>query len=86
MLGAFLAGYLYRCKPKIAWAAVGEMVGTGLLAPLVSALLIAPFLMGKAIPLLALIPSFLASTVAGTILGIIALIFLQRADIIHLQR
>ena len=86
MLGAFLAGYLYRCKPKIAWAAVGEMVGTGLLAPLVSALLIAPFLMGKAIPLLALIPSFLASTVAGTILGIIALIFLQRADIIHLRR
>jgi energy coupling factor transporter S component ThiW len=86
MIGAFLAGYLYRCKPKIAWAAVGEMVGTGLLAPLVSALLIAPFLMGKAIPLLALIPSFLASTVAGTILGIIALIFLQRADIIHLQR
>jgi energy-coupling factor transport system ATP-binding protein len=86
MIGAFLAGYLYRCKPKIAWAALGEMVGTGLLAPLVSALLIAPFLMGKAIPLLALIPSFLASTVAGTILGIIALIFLQRADIIHLQR
>ena len=86
MIGAFLAGYLYRCRPKIAWAALGEMVGTGLLAPLVSALLIAPFLMGKAIPLLALIPSFLASTVAGTILGIIALIFLQRADIIHLQR
>lgn len=85
MIGAFLAGYLYRHKARVAFAAVGEIVGTGVLAPLASALLVAPFLMGKAIPLLALIPSFLGSTVTGTILGIVALIFLQRADIVHLQ-
>ncbi len=84
MIGAFLAGYLYRHKPRIAFAAIGEVVGTGFIAPLVSALLVAPFLMGKAIPLLALIPSFVGSTIAGTIIGIVAIKFLQRADIVHL--
>jgi len=85
MIGAFLAGVLYRYRPRIKWAAIGEISGTGLIAPLLSAMLVAPWLMGKAIPLLALIPSFLGSTVAGTLLGIAALVFLQRADIVHLE-
>jgi energy-coupling factor transport system ATP-binding protein len=85
MIGAFLAGYLYRRKARLAFAAAGEILGTGFIAPVASALLVAPFLMGTAIPLLALIPSFLGSTVAGTILGIVALTFLQRADIVHLE-
>ena len=62
--------------------AAGEVVGTGLIAPVVSAFLVAPFLMKKAIPLFALVPSFLASTLAGAALGILALNFLKRADII----
>jgi predicted membrane protein len=41
--------------------------------------------MGKAIPLLALIPSFLASTVAGAVLGVLAIKMLNRADIIELK-
>ena len=85
MIGAFLAGYLFTIKPRIGLAAAGEIFGTGIIAPVVSALLVAPFLMGKAIPLLALIPSFLGSTVAGTILGIVALLFLQRADIVQFR-
>ena len=40
--------------------------------------------MDKVIPLFALVPSFLASTLAGAILGILALKLLQRADIIEL--
>ena len=53
------------------------------IAPVVSALLVAPVFMNKAIPLLALIPSFLASTVAGAVLGILALKLLKRADILN---
>ena len=84
MIGAFLAGILYHKTRKLYWGAGGEIVGTGLLAPVVSAVLVAPVLMGKAIPLLALMPSFLGSTVAGTILGLLALKLLSRADIIEL--
>jgi len=85
MIGAFLAGFLYERSRKLVLAAVGEVVGTGFIAPVVSALFVAPFLMGKAIPLLALIPSFLTSTLAGAILGVLALKLLQRADMVQLE-
>ena len=81
MIGAFLAGYFYRWLRNVYAGAGGEVIGTGFIAPVVSALFVAPVLMGKAIPLLALIPSFLASTVAGAILGILALKMLARAGI-----
>jgi len=64
---------------------VGEVIGTGFIAPVVSAVFVAPILMGKAIPLFALIPSFLASTVAGAVLGVLAVKLLQRADIIEVK-
>jgi len=82
MIGAFLAGLFYLRKRNIYEGAMGEVMGTGFIAPVVSAVFVAPVLMGKAIPLLALIPSFLASTVAGAVLGVMALKLLQRADII----
>ncbi len=85
MIGAFLAGLLYRQTRNIYVGAAGEITGTGFIAPVVSALLVAPVFMGKSIPLLALIPSFLASTVAGSILGILALKLLQRAEIVDLD-
>ncbi|WP_373499653.1 energy coupling factor transporter S component ThiW [Desulfococcus sp.] len=84
MIGAFLAGIVYLKTRNLYLGAAGEIVGTGLIAPVVSALLVAPFLMGKAIPLLALVPSFLGSTVAGSILGVLAVKLLSRADIIKL--
>ena len=84
MIGAFLAGILYQRTRKLYGGASGEIIGTGLIAPVISAVLVAPVFMGKAIPLLALIPSFLCSTVAGTILGLLALKLLSRADIIEL--
>ena len=85
MIGAFLAGCFYRLKPNVYLAASGEILGTGFIAPVVSALLVAPVFMKKAIPLLALIPSFLASTVAGAVLGVLALKLLKRADILKLE-
>ena len=83
MIGALLAGIFFRLNHNIYVAATGEMIGTGLIAPVVSALFVAPVLMGKAIPLLALIPSFLGSTVAGSILAVLALNLLKRSDIIE---
>lgn len=82
MIGAFLAGIAYKYFRRTYFAAAGEIVGTGLIAPVVSALLVAPFLMGKNIPLLALIPSFISSTIIGALLGVMALRLLKRADII----
>ena len=85
MIGAFLAGFFYQRWRKLFLGAAGEIVGTGFIAPVVSALFVAPVLMGKAIPLFALIPSFLGSTLAGAILGVLAVKLLQRADIVHLE-
>ncbi len=82
MIGAFLAGSFYRMKRHMYLGAAGEVLGTGFVAPLVSAFFVAPVLMGRAIPLLALVPSFLASTVAGSALGIVALNLLKRAGMI----
>jgi energy-coupling factor transport system ATP-binding protein len=82
MIGAFLAGYFYRFKKNVYMGAAGEVIGTGFIAPVVSAFLVAPLLMDKVIPLFALVPSFLASTVAGAALGVLALNFLKRANII----
>lgn len=84
MIGAFLAGLLYRKSRNLYLGAAGEIAGTGLIAPVVSALLVAPFLMGRAIPLLALVPSFLGSTIAGAVLGVLAVKLLARAEIIQL--
>ena len=84
MIGAFLAGWLFRWKKNVIHAAIGEVAGTGLIAPVVSALFVAPVLMGKAIPFLALIPSFLVSTIVGAILGVLGLRLLKRAGIINL--
>jgi len=86
MIGACLAGYFYRYfRQNIYAGAVGEVIGTGLIAPVVSALFVAPVLMGKAIPLLALAPSFLGSTIAGAVLGVMALKLLKSADIVTLE-
>ncbi len=82
MIGAFLAGMAFRAFRRPALAAAGEIVGTGLIAPVVSALLVAPFLMHKTIPVLALVPSFLGSTLIGALLAVMAIRLLQRADIL----
>lgn len=82
MIGAFLAGIAFRMIRRAWGAAAGEIIGTGAIAPVVSALVVAPVLMDKAIPLLALIPSFACSTVAGALLGVLALRLLKRADIV----
>lgn len=85
MIGAFLAGIFYQRFKNLYLGGAGEVIGTGFIAPVVSALFVAPVLMGKAIPLLALVPSFLGSTIAGAVIGILAVRLLDRADMIQLE-
>ncbi len=85
MIGALLAGLFYRYTRNIYAGAAGEILGTGFIAPVVCALLVAPLFMGQIIPLLALIPSFLASTLAGAVLGVLAIRLLERADMVRLK-
>jgi len=82
MIGALLAGVFYRVTRSIYPAAAGEIIGTGFIAPLVSAWVVSPILMHRAIPLLALVPSFLGSTTAGALLAVLALNYLRRLGIV----
>ncbi|MFZ7125547.1 MAG: energy coupling factor transporter S component ThiW [Desulfobacterales bacterium] len=84
MIGAVLAGVLYAWTRKVPMAAAGEIAGTGFVAPVVSAAVVAPVFMGKAIPMLALLPSFLASTVAGSLLAVMFIRLLVRTEMIDL--
>ena len=86
MIGAILAGLLYRGTRNIYAAAGGEIVGTGILAALVSGWLVAPLLMGKSMPTLVLLASFLGSTLLGTVLGVLALKLLERVGYVQLGK
>lgn len=68
MIGAFLAGYLYK-KMKRTWgAAAGEIIGTGIIAPLV-AVPYAKLLMGTTVGAFFFIPPFIVSSVSGAVIG-----------------
>lgn len=84
MIGALLAGLLYRRLKRLWAAAAGEIVGTGILGALVSGWLVAPFLMGRQISMWVLLASFLGSTVLGTALGLGALKLLERVGYVKL--
>lgn len=86
MIGAFLAGLAYRYSGKIVVAALGEVVGTGLIAATVSALLVGPVFLGKTMPLLTFIVSFSLSTMAGSVIAVLALYALERAGVVSPPR
>ncbi|WP_027417122.1 energy coupling factor transporter S component ThiW [Aneurinibacillus terranovensis] len=70
MVGAWLAGYLFTKIRKTWAAAVGEVIGTGVIGSLLS-VPIAGLLMGKKVGALFYVPSFFISSFAGAILGMI---------------
>ncbi|KKB39119.1 energy coupling factor transporter S component ThiW [Bacillus thermotolerans] len=68
MIGAFLAGYIYR-KTKQKWSAsVGEIIGSGVLASLFS-VPFAKVFMGSSAGAFFFMPPFLVSSVSGSIIG-----------------
>jgi energy-coupling factor transport system ATP-binding protein len=83
MIGALLAGLIYRATRNLYLGALGEVVGTGIIAAVVSALVVAPVLMGTTMGMGVLIASFLGSTIIGTVIGVAAIRLLQRAGVIE---
>lgn len=81
MIGALLAGIAYMASRNIYLTAAGEIVGTGLLGALVSVWLVAPLVMKKTMAASVLIVAFGLSTLAGAVLGIMALHVLRKAGI-----
>jgi energy-coupling factor transport system ATP-binding protein len=86
MIGALFAGLLYHYLRNVYVAGLGEIVGTGIVGALVSAWLVAPFLMGQTVAAGILVASFLGSTLIGTVLGILALKVLERAGVLELGK
>lgn len=82
IFGVILAGLAYRATRNVYFAALGEVVGTGLIGAAVAALLVAPYLMGKALGLTALMLPFLLSSVLGAVLGVLAVQVLRRAGFV----
>jgi len=81
MIGAFLTGYTYKLTRNIYLAALGEIIGTGILGALASTLIVAPAFMNRPMAATALIIPFMASVIPGSVLGVIGLIILERAGV-----
>jgi len=72
IIGALLAGYLYRLTGRDLWAPLGEVTGTGLIGGLLS-FPIAKFVLGKAVAAFFFVPPFTLSSLAGAITGYLVL-------------
>lgn len=81
MIGALLAGLAYKATKNMYAAALGEVVGTGILGSLVSVWIVAPVFMGKTMPLITLMTAFSVSTLGGTLLSLAALHLLRKGGL-----
>ncbi|WP_433749954.1 energy coupling factor transporter S component ThiW [Falsibacillus pallidus] len=77
MIGALLAGLLFKMSGKIRFALLGEAIGTGVLGALVC-VPISIWFLGKQAALFGFIPSFLLSSVTGGLIGAFFLRILMR--------
>lgn len=82
VFGVVLAGLAYRATRNALMAALGEVVGTGLIGAAVGALVVAPAVMGTPLGLTALIVPFLLSSALGAALGVVGLRILRRAGFV----
>ncbi len=85
MIGALLAGILWRATRKLRFAAIGEIIGTGVIAAAISVAVVAPAIMGKPAPATVLFGSFMLSTLVGTSIGLAALVALRRAEVVEFE-
>lgn len=68
MIGAFLAALLYSRTKKLAFAAAGEVFGTGILGALAT-YPIAVLFLGQEATLFGFMPAFLISSLTGALMG-----------------
>lgn len=83
MIGAVLAGFAWRATRNIYLSALGEVVGTGVLATLVTVYLVAPNILHQQLAVAVIGLSFLASTLGGSLLGIVVLKGLRAAGYVR---
>src|SRR5699024_967560 len=70
MIGAFVAGMMYRHYKRYYIAAIGEVIGTGIIGALFS-VPFAKLLMGTSFGALFFIPPFIVSSVTGSLIAIL---------------
>jgi len=68
MIGALLAALLYSKTKNLELAAVGEVIGTGIIGGMAT-YPISLFILGKEATLFGLVPAFVMSSLGGAILG-----------------
>lgn len=85
MIGALLAGILYRKTKKSLFAVGGEVFGTGILGGLL-AFPIANFIMGKKVGALFFVTPFLISTIGGSLIAYFILRVLELSKFINLNK
>lgn len=79
MIGAFLAGILYKKFKRKILAVVGEVVGTGIIGSLFS-VPYANLLMGSSLGAFVFLPSFFVSSISGAIIGYLVVIRVKQAS------
>nr|MDQ6906666.1 energy coupling factor transporter S component ThiW [Chloroflexota bacterium] len=79
MIGAALAGFIWRATRNIYLSAGGEIVGTGVLATLITVYIVSPNILHKHPALLTIGLSFLGSTILGSVIALIVLKALSAA-------
>lgn len=84
MIGAFIAGLMYKKTKKMSLAVSGEIFGTGILGGLL-AFPIAKLIMGKNVGALFFVIPFLISTVGGSIIGYFILKMLDYSKVIKIS-
>nr|WP_132746991.1 energy coupling factor transporter S component ThiW [Scopulibacillus darangshiensis] len=77
MIGALLAGYLFKLTKRKLFAVFGEVFGTGIIGALVS-FPIANLFLGQNVAAFFFIVPFLMSTVCGSIIAYIIVILLEK--------
>lgn len=82
MIGALLAGLLFRKGKSPIYAVLGEIFGTGILGALVS-YPVAKYLMGKEMALFFYVGPFVLSSVVGVIMGCIIFKAVIKIDFIR---
>lgn len=82
MIGALLAGLLFKKRKSPIYAALGEIFGTGILGALVS-YPVAKYLMGREMALFFYVGPFVISSVVGVIMGYIIFKAIIKIDFIR---
>lgn len=85
MIGAFLAGILFKRTKKPVYAMAGEVFGTGVLGAIVS-YPVAKYLMGKEMALFFYVGPFVLSSIVGVITGYIVFKAVMKVNLIGIYQ